>query len=79
MTTAAACPNRAAAAADISRANATPKSDMEIRMPSAKTAIKTSRLPSDAESVLPPNGASIVNARRLLMAKAAPTIVGRCK
>ena len=70
MATAAARPKRAAMAADISRANTRPKSDMEMRIPSAKTAISTSRLASDAESALPPNGARIVDARRLLTAKA---------
>ena len=60
-------------------ANATPKSDIEIRIPIANTTIRTSSIGSEAPPTLSPNGASIVSARRLLIANAAPTIVGRCE
>ena len=72
-----ASPRRTATAADRTRANATPKSDIEIRIPTPKTAISISRLDNGAASSWPPNGTSIVKALRLLRANAAPTMVGR--
>ena len=79
MTPPAARPRRCTTGADISRANATPKSDIDSRIPTAKTTISTSSVATDAVSTRCPNGASIVSARRLLTAKAAPTMVGRCE
>ncbi len=76
---AAACPRRAATAADMRRAKATPKSDIDSRMPTPKTAISNSNVESGEAASPSPNGASIVRARRLLTANAAPRIVGRCE
>ena len=74
---AAAWPRRAATAADMRRARATPKSDIESRIPRPKTAMRTRSVESGDAARSPPNGASIVSARRLLMANAAPRIVGK--
>ena len=48
MRTAAACPSRAAAAADMRLAKATPKSDIDSRIPTANTTIRTSSVASGA-------------------------------
>jgi hypothetical protein len=63
----------------MSLANATPKSDIESRIPTANTAIRIRSIESEALSTRLPKGASSVSARRLLTANAAPTIVGRCE
>jgi len=57
------------------RASATPNSDIDIRIPTANSAISTSNSGSDAPSD-PPNGASVLSARRLLIANTAPMIAG---
>ena len=70
----AARPRRATTRADMNPAKATPKSDIESRMPAAKTTISPSRTGNGATPI--PNGSS-VKARRLLTANAAPMSVGR--
>ena len=72
-------PSRATTRAVMKLAKATPKSDIERRMPAANTAIRTSNSGNGAAPSRLPNGASSVNARRLLTANAAPMMVGRCE
>ena len=79
MSTADARPRRRTAWVEKTRANATPKSDIEIRIPTANTATSAKVAVRDALAALSPNGASNVRARRLLMANAAPMMVGTCE
>ena len=72
-------PRRATTRAVMRPANATPKSDIDSRMPAAKTVMRTSSIGNGAAPRRSPKGARSVSARRLLTAKAAPMNVGRCE
>ena len=60
-------------------AKATPKSDIESRIPAANTQIRIRSVVSGAAPMRSPKGASNVSARRLLTANAAPMSVGTCE